>query len=47
MVARKIEAPLAEAILGGELAAGDTWIVEGEGEELVYDIVRREVGAAE
>lgn len=47
MVARKIEAPLAEAILSGELSAGDTWLVEGEGGDLVYDIVRAEVGAAE
>lgn len=47
MVARKIEAPLAEAILSGELSAGDTWLLEGERGELVYDIVRAEIGAAE
>lgn len=47
MVARKIEAPLAEAILSGELSAGDTWLVEGEGDELIYDAVRAEAGAAE
>ena len=47
MVARKIEAPLAEAILSGELSAGDSWMVEGEGSELVFDIVREQEGAAE
>lgn len=47
MVARKIEAPLAEAILSGELSPGDTWLVEGEGDDLVYDIVRAAAGAAQ
>lgn len=47
MVARKIEAPLAEAILSGELSAGDTWLVEGEDGELVYDVVRAAAGAAQ
>lgn len=47
MVARKIEAPLAEAILAGEVRSGDTWLVEGEKDQLLYDCVRPEAGAAE
>ncbi len=47
MVARKIEAPLAEAILAGDVRSGDTWLVEGEDGELVYDCVREEAGAAQ
>jgi ATP-dependent Clp protease ATP-binding subunit ClpC len=48
MVARRIEAPLAEAILSGELTAGDTWMVEGNNGELVFDVVpATEAGAAE
>jgi ATP-dependent Clp protease ATP-binding subunit ClpC len=47
MVARKIEAPLAEAILSGELSAGDTWMVVAEDNELVFDIVCAQEGAAQ
>ena len=48
MLARRIEAPLAEAILAGELSAGDTWLVEGDEGELIYDVVSRaDAGAAE
>jgi ATP-dependent Clp protease ATP-binding subunit ClpC len=48
MIARKIEAPLAEAILAGELSAGDTWMVEGEDGELCFDVVgASRAGAAE
>jgi ATP-dependent Clp protease ATP-binding subunit ClpC len=38
-IARKVEAPLAEAILAGELKAGDTWLVEASGGELCFDTV--------
>ena len=49
MVARRIEAPLAEAILAGQVASGDTWIVEAEEGELTFDVVygRSSRGAAE
>lgn len=48
MIARRIEAPLAEAILSGDLSAGDTWLVEGVDGDLSFDVVRAErVGAAE
>ncbi|HXS17322.1 MAG TPA: AAA family ATPase, partial [Polyangiaceae bacterium] len=38
-IARKIEAPLAEAILAGELKAGDTWLVEASAGQLCFDTV--------
>jgi ATP-dependent Clp protease ATP-binding subunit ClpC len=48
MIARRIEAPLAEAILSGELSAGDTWMVEGVDGEVSFDVVHAEsAGAAE
>lgn len=49
-IARKIEAPLAEAILSGELASGDTWLVATQGEDLSFDVAygrRVSRGAAE
>lgn len=47
-LARLIEAPLAEALLGGELVAGDTWLIDGVDGELCFDVVgARKVGAAE
>ncbi len=47
-LARLIEAPLAEALLGGELVAGDTWLIDGVDGELCFDVIAsaRE-GAAE
>jgi ATP-dependent Clp protease ATP-binding subunit ClpC len=49
MIARKIEAPLAEAILSGELSSGDTWMVEvADDGSLTFDVVSGErAGAAE
>ncbi len=49
MVARKIEAPLAEAILSGEVGSGDSWLVEVDGEELTFDVLYQgpKRGAAE
>jgi ATP-dependent Clp protease ATP-binding subunit ClpC len=41
MIARKIEAPLAEAILCGELSSGDTWLVDAEAETLTFDVLYR------
>jgi len=38
-IARKVEAPLAEAILAGELKAGDTWLVEASDGQLCFDTV--------
>ncbi len=39
MVARKIEAPLAEAILAGELSSGDGWLVEVEDGDFCFDVI--------
>jgi len=54
MLARKIEAPLAEALLARELGPGDTWLIEGIEGELAFDVVTAaddsgsaELGAAE
>jgi ATP-dependent Clp protease ATP-binding subunit ClpC len=48
MLARMIEAPLSEAILTGELSAGDTWRICGDGGELRFSIVQgAQIGAAE
>jgi ATP-dependent Clp protease ATP-binding subunit ClpC len=40
-IARLVEAPIAEMLLKGELAEGDTALVEVEGGEIVVDVVRR------
>lgn len=48
MLARLIEAPLSEAILAGELSAGDTWQIRAENSELSFRICSAErAGAAE
>ncbi len=47
-LARLVEAPLAEALLGGELVAGDTWLIDGADGELCFDVIASaRVGAAE
>lgn len=47
-LARQIEAPLAEALLGGELASGDTWLIDGIDGELSFDVIAgKTAGAAE
>lgn len=47
-LARKIEAPLAEALLGGELVSGDTWLIDGVDGELAFDVIsKKTAGAAE
>jgi ATP-dependent Clp protease ATP-binding subunit ClpC len=38
-IARLVEAPLAERILGGELAAGDVVLLAVEGEEIAVDVL--------
>lgn len=48
MIARRIEAPLAEAILAGKIGAGDTWHVYSEGGQLVSEVLPGQAkGAAE
>lgn len=50
MIARRIEAPLAEAILSGELTSGDSWLVDAKDEELSFAVAysrRSARGAAE
>jgi ATP-dependent Clp protease ATP-binding subunit ClpC len=46
LIARKIEAPLAEALLTGELASGDQWNIFARDGELCFE-PRSTVGAAE
>jgi ATP-dependent Clp protease ATP-binding subunit ClpC len=38
-LARHIEAPLAEALLSGELQSGDTWLVDGRDASLDFDVL--------
>lgn len=48
VIARRIEAPLAEAILGGDVVAGDTWHVYSEGGQLLTEVIsERTQGAAQ
>ncbi len=46
MISRLIEAPLAEAILGGQLRAGDTWKVEAVEGELQFSVFNSRATAA-